>query len=73
MIEIFNSLETQQIAEGIETKEDLNILKEMGVAYGQGYLWGKPSRIQIPEQMEHEAVLKTADIKKWEQPLTLPR
>jgi EAL domain-containing protein (putative c-di-GMP-specific phosphodiesterase class I) len=73
MLEIFKSLETQQIAEGIETKEDLNILKEMGVAYGQGYLWGKPSRIQTPEQKEHEAVLKAADTKKWEQTPALLR
>ncbi|MBT5109773.1 MAG: EAL domain-containing protein [Rhodospirillaceae bacterium] len=30
------------IAERIETREELAYLKEIGVAYGQGYLFGKP-------------------------------
>lgn len=30
------------IAEGIETQEELSILMEMGVDYGQGYLLGRP-------------------------------
>jgi EAL domain-containing protein (putative c-di-GMP-specific phosphodiesterase class I) len=32
------------IAEGIESVEDLNILKKLGVALGQGYLLGRPER-----------------------------
>ena len=31
------------IAEGIETREDLEKLKALGVRYGQGFLWGKPA------------------------------
>ncbi len=30
------------IAEGIETDEDLNTLRELGVTHGQGYLLGRP-------------------------------
>lgn len=30
------------VAEGIETAEDKALLAELGVRYGQGYLWGKP-------------------------------
>ncbi|MBC7786752.1 MAG: GGDEF domain-containing protein [Methylophilaceae bacterium] len=33
----------QIIAEGIETKAELNIVKELGLAYGQGYLLGMPA------------------------------
>jgi EAL domain-containing protein (putative c-di-GMP-specific phosphodiesterase class I) len=34
------------IAEGIEYQEDLDVLKSMGVIYGQGFLWGKPEACQ---------------------------
>jgi len=34
---------TQLIAEGIETEEELETLIQMGVHYGQGYLLGNPS------------------------------
>ncbi len=36
-------LGAEVIAEGIETKEDLEILKNIGVEYGQGFLWGMPA------------------------------
>jgi len=31
------------IAEGIENRKDLQTLISMGVEYGQGFLWGKPT------------------------------
>jgi EAL domain-containing protein (putative c-di-GMP-specific phosphodiesterase class I) len=30
------------IAEGIETKEDLEVLRNLGVTFGQGFFMGKP-------------------------------
>nr|WP_200756616.1 EAL domain-containing protein [Effusibacillus dendaii] len=53
MIEQFkrigDSLNLQIIAEGIESLEDLKKLREMGIEYGQGYYFSKPSLIeQIP-------------------------
>ena len=30
------------VAEGIETKEELECVEQLGVPYGQGYYWGKP-------------------------------
>jgi EAL domain-containing protein (putative c-di-GMP-specific phosphodiesterase class I) len=33
------------VAEGIETREEERVLADMGVALGQGYLFGKPARI----------------------------
>jgi len=33
------------IAEGIETPEDLQVLSELGVAFGQGFLLGKPAAL----------------------------
>ncbi|MFQ5748515.1 MAG: EAL domain-containing protein [Planctomycetota bacterium] len=37
------SLGARVVAEGIETEEDLRLLREMGVPFGQGYLWGRPA------------------------------
>lgn len=37
---VAKSLGAEIVAEGIETNEDLPILKEIGIKYGQGWLWG---------------------------------
>ncbi len=36
------------IAEGIETREELSVLRELGVGLGQGYLLGRPERLEPP-------------------------
>jgi diguanylate cyclase (GGDEF)-like protein len=41
---------TSLIAEGIETEDDLRVLRDLGIQYGQGFLLGRPAhlpRIQI--------------------------
>ncbi|MDD0810564.1 EAL domain-containing protein [Curvibacter sp. RS43] len=38
--EVFGSV---LIAEGIETRDDLRVLRDLGMAYGQGYLLGRPA------------------------------
>ena len=43
LLAVVESLHTKIIAEGIETREDLETLKELGVPYGQGFLWGQPA------------------------------
>jgi len=43
LLKVAASLEAEVIAEGIETEKDLNVLKDLGVKYGQGFLWGKPA------------------------------
>lgn len=43
MVSLANSIGSLIIAEGIETKEEYEKLKELNVSYGQGYLLGKPS------------------------------
>ena len=35
------------VAEGIETKEQLDRIKELGVDYGQGYLWSPPQPAEL--------------------------
>ncbi|HEY9786558.1 MAG TPA: EAL domain-containing protein, partial [Candidatus Obscuribacterales bacterium] len=38
---VAKSLGAEIVAEGIETKDDIPVLKDIGVHYGQGYLWGE--------------------------------
>ncbi len=41
-LKVAESLGTAVIAVGIESQEDMNVLKSMGVKFGQGFHWGKP-------------------------------
>jgi EAL domain-containing protein (putative c-di-GMP-specific phosphodiesterase class I) len=42
------------VAEGIEDRSQLELLRDMGCSHGQGYLFGRPiplrARIVIPQQ-----------------------
>ena len=42
LLELARKSKAQLIAEGIETEEDLRVLNEIGIDYGQGYLLGRP-------------------------------
>lgn len=43
LLAVVESLNARIIAEGVETREDMETLKELGVSYGQGFLWGEPA------------------------------
>ncbi len=43
LVKVVNALGSELIAEGIECREELDLLIDMGVVYGQGWFWGKPS------------------------------
>lgn len=38
-----NALDTELVAEGIEDPQDLRVLRDLGIAHGQGYLLGRPA------------------------------
>ncbi len=40
---------SELVAEGIETEQDLRVLRDMGIAYGQGYFLGHPDREPAPD------------------------
>ncbi|GIM46711.1 hypothetical protein DNHGIG_22600 [Collibacillus ludicampi] len=48
IVNLANKLGAQVIAEGIETPEELEMMKSLGAHYGQGYLWGKPDSVIDP-------------------------
>ncbi len=39
-----NALGTELIAEGVEDAKDLHVLRDLGIAHGQSYLFGRPRR-----------------------------
>ncbi|WP_223911369.1 GGDEF domain-containing protein [Rhodoferax lithotrophicus] len=43
------------VAEGIETEDDLRVLRDLGIPYGQGFLLGRPNHIPH-EQAETKAL-----------------
>lgn len=43
LIKVVKALGSELVAEGIEIKDEVKILLDFGVKYGQGWLWGKPS------------------------------
>lgn len=47
--QIASIFDTELVAEGIETEDDLRVLRDLGIAYGQGYLLGRPA----PQPREH--------------------
>jgi EAL domain-containing protein (putative c-di-GMP-specific phosphodiesterase class I) len=43
MLQMTDALKIKVIVEGIENTEDLNVLRDLGVKYGQGYALGEPT------------------------------
>lgn len=54
MMSIAKSLNMEVVAEGVETKQQLAHLKEMGCEYGQGYLFSKALPAEEAEQLLRE-------------------
>ncbi|MBS2002496.1 MAG: diguanylate cyclase [Candidatus Obscuribacterales bacterium] len=43
LVKVVNALGAELIAEGIERKDELDLLLEIGIEFGQGWYWGKPA------------------------------
>ena len=43
LVKVVQALGAELVAEGIETRDDLEVVRDMGVEYAQGYLWGYPN------------------------------
>jgi diguanylate cyclase (GGDEF)-like protein len=42
LVEVVGALGGELVAEGIESRDDLDLLRRLGVPLGQGFLWGVP-------------------------------
>jgi EAL domain-containing protein (putative c-di-GMP-specific phosphodiesterase class I)/GGDEF domain-containing protein len=47
--------DTSLVAEGIETADDLRVLRDLGIPYGQGYFLGRPAF--LPREQAEQAAL----------------
>ncbi|NPA40866.1 MAG: EAL domain-containing protein [Aquificae bacterium] len=58
VIKLSKSLGLKSLAEGVERREQLNLLKDMGCDLVQGYLFGKP----MPEEEAKKVIIKEKGI-----------
>lgn len=56
LVRAARSLETELIAESVETEDDINTLVELGIEMGQGFFWGMPA---APEEAAASAAVQT--------------
>lgn len=52
LIKVVESLGAELIAEGVESRDDMEMVKDMGVKYAQGYLWGHPTEVRVAPTFE---------------------
>ena len=45
------------MAEGVETSEQLAVVRELGITAGQGYLLGRPGRERRAERLDLDALM----------------
>jgi len=57
-IALAQGLKLSVVAEGIETEEQLAVLRDIGCDYGQGYLFGKPMGAEELSSMFHRTYMK---------------
>lgn len=54
LVKVVRSCDAIAIAEGIETKEELEIVKKEGIELGQGYLFSKPTNVVSRDALNQE-------------------
>ncbi len=64
ILKVAESLGTEIIAEGVERQEDLVRLKELGVKYAQGFLWGRPAKVSFPSELPEAHDYKPKHLRK---------
>ncbi len=60
LVRMANEIGVQPLAEGIETQEEHEVLRQMGVKWGQGFLYGRPASVN--DLLRHPRADDDADV-----------
>ena len=58
IVTLAESLEMDTVAEGVETHDDLELVRELGVSQVQGYIFGKPSTNEVAFDMASQVTVE---------------
>ena len=58
IVTLAESLEMDTVAEGVETHDDLELVRELGVSQVQGYIFGKPSTNEVAFEMASNVTIE---------------
>ena len=50
MVQFSHDIGAKLVAEGIETEEERDVMQQLGVDYGQGYLFARPLPVVAAQQ-----------------------
>lgn len=50
IVSLATELNVKLVAEGVETEDEAQVLRQLGITFGQGYLWQKPTPTQAFER-----------------------
>jgi diguanylate cyclase (GGDEF)-like protein len=55
IVTLAETLGMDTTAEGVETHDDLNLIRELGCSHIQGYIFGKPSTAEVARELANQA------------------
>jgi EAL domain-containing protein (putative c-di-GMP-specific phosphodiesterase class I) len=52
LVDFVGEIGAQLVAEGIESRDELDVLRRLGVPWGQGFYWGRPAPLPLTKPAE---------------------
>jgi EAL domain-containing protein (putative c-di-GMP-specific phosphodiesterase class I) len=70
IVSLAESLEMETCAEGVETHDDLALIRELGCSHIQGYIFGRPVRAKPRRELANRARVEAAGFQCLREPAT---
>ena len=68
IVSLADSLEMESCAEGVETHDDLALIRELGCSHVQGYIFGRPARAEEARQLADRSRVEAAGFQCLREP-----
>ncbi|HEU5483166.1 MAG TPA: EAL domain-containing protein, partial [Sphingomicrobium sp.] len=68
IVSLADSLEMETCAEGVETHDDLALIRELGCSHVQGYIFGKPAAAKDARELANRARVEAAGFQCLREP-----